>query len=113
MPLYSTLKQLLGFEKKTSLADSSGFYFDLFGAAPTLAGVTVTPYTAMTSAPVACAVHAISDAVGQLPLNVYKKLPNGGKELAVDHPLYKLLHDAPNGWTPASIFRSQVTADAL
>jgi HK97 family phage portal protein len=67
----------------------------------------------MTCAPVACAVRAISDAVGQLPLHVYKKLPDGGKELALDHPLYNLLHDAPNGWTPSALFRSQVTADSL
>jgi HK97 family phage portal protein len=85
----------------------------LFGAAPTLSGVNVTPYTAMTSAPVACSVRAISEAVGQLPLHVYRKLPDGGKEIALDHPLYTLLHNAPNSWTPASIFRSQVTADSL
>ncbi len=111
--LVSALKKLVGLEVKASLADASGFYYDLFGAAPTLAGVSVTPHSAMTCAPVACAVRSISEAVGQLPLHVYKKLPDGGKELARDHQLYKLLHDAPNGWTPASIFRTTVTADSL
>jgi HK97 family phage portal protein len=62
---------------------------------------------------VSCAVRSISEAAGQLPLHIYKKLPNGGKELALDHPLYRLLHDAPNGWTPSSLFRSQITADSL
>ncbi|WP_426609483.1 phage portal protein [Bradyrhizobium sp. McL0616] len=106
---------LLGIETKAapSLADASGFYFDLFGAAPTLAGVTVTPYTAMTCAPVACAVRSISEAAGSLPLHIYKKLPDGGKEKATDHPLYNLLHDAPNGFTPAALFRTQLMSDAL
>lgn len=113
MSLTSRFKKLIGLETKASLADASGFYLDLFGVSTTSAGVNVTPYTAMQCAPVACAVRAISDAVGQLPLHVYKKLPDGGKEPATDHPLYNLLQDAPNGWTPAGYFRSQVTTDAL
>lgn len=115
MSIASRLKSFLGIETKAapSLADGSGFYFDLFGATPTLAGVTVTPHSAMTCAPVACAVRSISEAAGSLPLHVYKKLPDGGKEKATDHPLYKLLHDAPNSWAPAALFRTQLMADAL
>ncbi|MCA1475259.1 phage portal protein [Bradyrhizobium sp. NBAIM08] len=115
MSFASRLKSLLGIETKAapSLADGSGFYFDLFGATSTLAGVTVTPHSAMTCAPVACAVRSISEAAGSLPIHVYKKLPDGGKEKATDHPLYKLLHDAPNSFAPAALFRTQVMADAL
>lgn len=116
MSFSSRFKSLLGIiETKAapSLADASGFYFDLFGATPTLAGVTVTPYTAMTCAPVACAVRSISEAAGSLPLHIYKKLRDGAKEKATDHPLYKLLHDAPNSFSPAALFRTQLMADAL
>ncbi len=115
LSIATRFKSFLGIETKAapSLADASGFYFDLFGASPTLAGVTVTPHTAMTCAPVACAVRSISEAAGSLPLHVYKRLPDGGKEKAPDHPLYYLLHDAPNGWTPAALFRTQLMADAL
>ncbi|TAI61924.1 phage portal protein [Bradyrhizobium sp. Leo170] len=113
MSIASRLKSLLGIETKAGISSPEPWLIELFGAAPTLAGVNVTPYTAMTCAPVACAVRAISEAVGQLPLHVYKRLPDGGKERAVDHPLYKILHDAPNGWTPSALFRGQVTADSL
>jgi HK97 family phage portal protein len=107
-------RRLIGIETKAAtLAAPDAFLFDLFGASPTNAGVNVSPYSAMSCAPVACAVRAISEAVGQLPLHLYKKLPGGGKEPATDHPLYDLLHAAPNSWTPASIFRSQITADSL
>ncbi|OKO81836.1 hypothetical protein AC630_13790 [Bradyrhizobium sp. AS23.2] len=111
----SRFKSLLGIETKAASGISSPepWLFDLFGARPTLAGVTVTPYTAMTCAPVACAVRSISEAAGSLPLHVYKRLPDGGKEKATDHPLYALLHDAPNAWTPAALFRTQLMADAL
>lgn len=115
MSIASRLKSLLRIEIKAapSLADASGFYFDLFGAIPTLAGVTVTPHSAMTCAPVACAVRSISEAAGSLPLHVYRKLEDGGKEKATDHPLYKILHDAPNSFTPAALFRTELMADAL
>src|SRR6266404_2940635 len=64
----SQFKKLIGLEKKASLAAPDDWLLSLFGAAPTLAGVTVTPQTAMTCAPVACAVRSIGEAVGQLPL---------------------------------------------
>lgn len=113
--LVPALRKFLGLETKAapSLADASGFYFDLFGASPTLAGVTVTPYSAMTCASVACAVRSISEPAGSLPLHVYRKLEDGGKEKATDHPLYKILHDAPNSFSPAALFRTQLMADAL
>lgn len=115
MSIATRLKSFLRFETKAapSLADASGFYFDLFGASPTLAGVTVTPHTAMTCAPVACAVRSISEAAGSLPLHVYKRLADGGKEKAPKHSLYSLLHDAPNSFAPAALFRTQLMADAL
>ncbi|MFZ8488558.1 hypothetical protein ACO1MQ_14060, partial [Staphylococcus aureus] len=30
-----------------------------------------------------------------------------------DHPLYKILHEAPNSFTPAALFRTQLVADAI
>ncbi|WP_245471249.1 phage portal protein [Bradyrhizobium genosp. SA-3] len=75
--------------------------------------MTVTPHSAMTCASVACAVRSIAEAAGSLPLHIYKQLPDGGKEKATDHPLYKILHDAPNSFTPAALFRTQLMADAL
>src|SRR4051812_4027856 len=110
--LASRFQNLISFEKK-SLAAPDAWLSDLFGATPSLSGVNVSPQSAMTCAPVSCAVRSISEAVGQLPLVIYKRLPDGGKEKAVDHPLYALLHDAPNPWTPAAQFRSTITADSL
>ena len=107
-----SIRRYFGVENK-SLATPDAWLSDLFGATPSLSGVNVSPYTAMTCAPVSCAVRSISEAVGQLPLAIYKRLPDGGKKKALDHPLYDLLAAAPNPWTPSSLFRSQVTADSL
>jgi HK97 family phage portal protein len=67
----------------------------------------------MQCAPVRCAVQVIAEAVGQLPLHVYARGQDGAKDRDVDHPAYALLHDAANDWTPASVFREQITRDAL
>ena len=107
----------LGFETK---ADTSGlgqpepWLFTLFnGVEPTLAGVEITPLNAMQCAPVRCAVQAIAETVAQLPLEIIEEGEGGAKSANTDHPTYKLLHDAPNGWTPAAQFIELITRDAL
>jgi HK97 family phage portal protein len=41
-------------------------------------------------------VKILAEDVSTLPLHLYRRLPNGGKERAPDHPLYPMLHDRPN-----------------
>ncbi len=69
----------------------------------------------MECAPVHCAVQSISEAMGQLPVSVFKSdgTPSGAKQPDTDHPAYALLHDAANEWTSAAQFREQITRDAL
>lgn len=63
---------------------------------PAGAGVDVSPSTALTSTAVYACVGLIAETIGALPLITYRRLPAGGKERAPSHPLYKILHDAPN-----------------
>ena len=101
-------------ETKGALADPESWLFELFeGAAPSIAGPVVSPITAMTCAPVRCAVQAIAETVSQLPLMVYQRGENNSRERITDHPAYALLHDSANDWTPAATFIEQVTRDAL
>jgi HK97 family phage portal protein len=67
----------------------------------------------MRCTPVRCAVQAISETTGLLPLHLYRRNADGSKERATDNPLQTLLHDNPNEWTSAAQFREQVTRDAL
>ena len=41
-------------------------------------------------------VRILAETIASLPLITYRRLPNGGKERATDHPLFSLLHDRPN-----------------
>ena len=42
------------------------------------------------------AFNVLAEAIAALPLLVYRRLPNGGKERAPEHRLYPILHDQPN-----------------
>lgn len=86
---------------------------ELIFAAPSIAGPSVTPQTAMRSTPVSCAVQLISKSVGTLPVKLFRRDEKGGKVAATDHPAHKLLHGAANPWTSSEGLRQQLTADAL
>lgn len=59
-------------------------------------GMRVSPESAMQLAAVFACIRVITETLASLPLIIYKKLPDGGKERALDHPLYKILHNRPN-----------------
>jgi HK97 family phage portal protein len=79
-------------------------YFDRFATSQAVAGVSVTTATAEGISAVYACVAAISETVGSLPLDVYRNTDQG-REKAKTHPLYKLLHDAPNDYQTALEFR--------
>ena len=41
-------------------------------------------------------IRLLSETTGTLPLILYRDRGEAGKERALDHPLYEILHDAPN-----------------
>jgi len=63
---------------------------------PTYSGVDVTEETALTYSTVYACVSKIAKTIATLPVHVYKRLPNGGKEPAPGHPLQRLWQMAPN-----------------
>ncbi|MCH8851726.1 MAG: phage portal protein [Planctomycetes bacterium] len=83
------------------------------GATSTVSGVTVSPDSALTLSSYYAAIRAISEDVGKLPLILYRHLQSRGRERAVDHPLYRLLHDSPNRDMSAMTFRETLTMHAI
>ncbi len=73
-------------------------------------GKRVNEQTAMQTSAVYACVRVISESVASLPLHVYRYNSDGGKEKAIDHPLYRLLHDEPNAeMTAYSFFEVALT----
>lgn len=71
----------------------------------TSAGVTVNAETALKLSAVYACDRLISETVASLPALVFERLPDGGRKRATNHPLYDVLHRAPNDYqTPVEFF---------
>ena len=76
-------------------------------------GKAVTERSAMQMTAVYSCVRILSEAVAGLPLHFYRYTEDGGKEKAIDHPLYNLLHDEPNPEMTSFIFRETLMTHLL
>lgn len=74
----------------------------------TRAGVGMDANRAMTIAAVWAAVMIISETVGMLPLHIYRRRPDGGRERAPDHPLEVVLSQRPNQHQDAMQWREML-----
>ena len=97
-------------DKPTDRTVGSSYSFFLGG---TSSGKYVTERSAMQMTAVYCCVRILSEAVASLPLQFYRYTDDGGKEKAVDHPLYFLLHDEPNPEMTSFIFRETLMTHLL
>ena len=97
-------------DKPTDRTAGSSYSFFLGNSS---AGKYVTERSAMQMTAVYCCVRILSEAVASLPLQFYRYTDNGGKEKAVDHPLYFLLHDEPNPEMTSFIFRETLMTHLL
>lgn len=97
----------------SGLANPAGWMQEAFGTSATYAGERVTERKAMGLAAVFSAVEKISEAVGGLPLKVYRKMDDEDRVEARTHRAWRMLHDKPNENTTAHAFWSTVTAQLL
>jgi HK97 family phage portal protein len=77
------------------------------------AGKSVNERSAMQMTAVYACVRILSEAVAGLPLHLYRYKEDGGKEKAIDHSLYHLLHDEPNKEMSSFIFRETLMTHLL
>lgn len=83
--------------------------YDGFSSARTPSGVRVNADTSMACSAYTACIRVISDAVSSLPLHLFERLPNGGKQKVSSDPLYRVLHTQPNPWQTAQEFRDWMT----
>ena len=77
------------------------------------AGKRVNERSAMQMTAVYSCVRILSEAVASLPVHIYRYNDSGGKEKALDHPLYFLLHDEPNPEMTSFAFRETLMTHLL
>lgn len=76
-------------------------------------GKQVTERSAMQMTAVYSCVRILSEAVAGLPLHLYRYKEGGGKEKAIDLPLYRLMHDEPNPEMSSFVFRETLMTHLL
>lgn len=106
MSLITRALSAVGLERRSS----GDGYWSNFAALRT--GTAVTPESAQSVAACYAAVAAISEAIGSLPLHLYRRAGDD-RVKAVDHSLYGVLHHAPNQYQSAVELREWLTSCML
>ncbi len=75
-------------------------------------GKTVNERTALQTSAVYACVRILAETIASLPLHIYKHT-DIGKEKAIDHPLYFLLHAEPNPEMTSFVFRETLMSHLL
>lgn len=107
----SFLDRIFGREER-AIKSSDPFLAEWFGQQGGGNGF-VDPQRASGLATAGACISIISQALSAVPLNVYRRTGNGGRERATDHPLHGVLHDLPNGTMTAFEARETLLASLL
>jgi len=94
-------------------SEDDGWMYGTACGGVSVAGEKVTPETAMRLSAYFACIRNISEDLAKLPLKEYRELAGGGKEPALNDPVYNLLYTQPNDEMTAITFRQTVTAWAL
>jgi HK97 family phage portal protein len=107
IPILANLFKSRASPKNTFWQNAHTFFFG-----PTPSGKTVNERTAMATSAVYACVRVLSETIASLPLHVYRRTGQG-KEKAMDHNLYYLLHDEPNPEMTSFVFRETLMGHLL
>jgi len=95
-----------------AFAPGDDFWYTPFIRA-SFSGASITADTAMACSAVFACVRNISEDIGSLPLLIYQRRPDGGKNRAPFHPVYDLLHSQPNRWQTTLEWREMMQGHVL
>lgn len=108
MGLFSSIFRSRDAPKNRTAGSAYSFYFG-----GSTSGKSVTERSAMQMTAVYSCVRILAEAVAGLPLHLYRYKEDGGKEKAIDHSLYLLLHDEPNPEMSSFVFRETLMTHLL
>ena len=97
-------------DKPQNRTAGSSYSFFMGG---TTSGKAVTERSAMQMTAVYSCVRILSEAVAGLPLHLYRYGDDNSKVKALEHPLYRLLHDEPNPEMSSFVFRETLMTHLL
>lgn len=80
---------------------------------PSVAGILVTPQTALTFTAYYAGVRVITEDLASLPFCVFKKIPGGGSKIDTAHPVSHLWNRSPDGEATSMNWREAWTGHVL
>ncbi|MEA5013452.1 MAG: phage portal protein [Candidatus Limiplasma sp.] len=92
---------------QNAVSAAPAFYFGSSGS-----GKSVTARLAIQVSAVYACVRVIAETVASLPLHVYESTDSGSTK-ALEHPLYRLLHDEPNAEMTSFVAREVMLSHLL
>ena len=114
MSIFSRVKNIFRNIKNLALNDPKAWNPSLWQMAgsQSLSGETVTEETALTYSAIWNAITLISGTVGSLPLHLMQS-KGKDKRVADKDPLYRIMHDRPNPFMTAMVFRRTMAAHVV
>jgi HK97 family phage portal protein len=109
MGLWRKVKKIFGSSDWSGADDR---WYAPFIGMETNAGARVDQNSALNIPAVWACIRIIAESIGSLPLHLYTR-QGRGKNRAVNHPLYLLLHDRPNPEMTAMTFRELLVSHVL
>jgi len=89
------------------------FLNGVFGGIISATGLHVTTADALTVPGISACIQVLSEDLAKVPLLLYRKLRNGTRVRAEEHPVYKLLKEAPAPWLSSFAWRRALIANAM
>lgn len=111
--LQKAIASIFRFPQMATLRNPSEWLLEAFGVQKSASGMDVSHRRALGLSPYYCGLRMISETVGSLPLNVYKRRPVRGQDVWRDHPAHSLLHNEPNPEMTAMSFRQTLCSHAI
>lgn len=105
MSIITRALSLVGLEKRSTIG--------INGWPVPLSATSVTPDTAQGVGACYAAVALIAEAIGSLPLRLYRHGDDGDRKAATEHPLHTVLHRAPNESQSATEFWEWMVSSML
>ena len=95
-------------EPETKAVSADEILRDLFAQSNSKAGQAVNLRTALEVTTVLGCCRVIAEGIAQVPWKLYRKQADGGREEAVEHPLFYMMKRRPNEWQTSFEFREQI-----
>lgn len=107
MNIIQRAARVFGFERRDANPN------DLWAGFEALRTGTVSPQSAQSVSAVYAAVSVISEALGSMPLKLFRRADDGDRQPAGDHPLASVLHRQPNAAQSPQEFIEWMSASML